>query len=122
MEFLPSLLTLAGMHILMAMLPGPNTVVITWLSATESRGAGLRATAGIVLASLVWVVLSLFGVGTLLLRSVWLGLGELAAGVVLGFLLIRRIGKDDLPPKPGPASAPAAAETRYAPVGGSPTP
>ena len=66
--------------------------------------------------------LSNFGVGTLLLRSVWLGLGELAAGVVLGFLLIRRIGKDDLPPKPGPASAPAVSETRYAPVGGSPSP
>ena len=31
------LLTLAGMHILMAMLPGPNTVVISWLSATRSR-------------------------------------------------------------------------------------
>jgi len=78
MDYLPSLLTLAGMHILMAMLPGPNTVVVTWLSATTSRGAGLRATAGIVLASLVWVVLSLFGVGTLLLQA-----GELYAALRL---------------------------------------
>ena len=43
MEFLPSLLTLAGMHLLMAMLPGPNTVVVSWLSATTSRAEGLRA-------------------------------------------------------------------------------
>lgn len=69
MEFLPSLLTLAGLHLLMAMLPGPNTVVVSWLATTASRGDGLRATAGIVTASLVWVVLSLFGVGALLLEA-----------------------------------------------------
>lgn len=78
MEFLPNLLTLAGMHLLMAMLPGPNTVVVSWLSATVSRTDGLLATAGVVLASLVWVVLSLFGVGTLLLQA-----GELYAALRL---------------------------------------
>ena len=62
MEFLPNLLGLAGMHILMAMLPGPNTVVVTWLSATKSRSDGLTAVAGIVLASLIWVGFALWGV------------------------------------------------------------
>ena len=36
-----------------------------------------------------------FGVGTLLLRSLWLGLVEILLGVVLAFILIRRIKKDD---------------------------
>lgn len=85
MEFIPNLLTLAGMHLLMAMLPGPNTVVVSWLSATVSRGDGLLAAGGVVLASLAWVVLSLFGVGTLLLQA-----GELYAALRLigaGYLL-----------------------------------
>jgi len=72
MDYLPALATLAAMHLLMAMLPGPNTVVVSWLSATGSRAAGLQATAGVVAGSLVWVVLSLFGVGALLLETGWL--------------------------------------------------
>ncbi len=72
MEFLASLLALSGMHLLMAMLPGPNTVVVTWLSATTSRRDGLRAAAGITIASLAWVVLSLGGFGTILLEAGWL--------------------------------------------------
>ncbi|MBW6397381.1 LysE family transporter [Roseomonas sp. HJA6] len=111
MDYLPSLLTLAGMHILMAMLPGPNTVVVTWLSATTSRGAGLRATAGIVIASLVWVVLSLFGVGTLLLQA-----GELYAALrLIGAAYLVYVGAKMLragmqaPPESGPAARPALA-------------
>ncbi|SJZ37328.1 Threonine/homoserine/homoserine lactone efflux protein [Enhydrobacter aerosaccus] len=72
MEFVPNLLTLAGMHILVAMLPGPNTVVVGWLSATRSRYDGLRAVAGIVLATLIWVVLALWGVGAVLVEAGWL--------------------------------------------------
>jgi threonine/homoserine/homoserine lactone efflux protein len=71
-EFVPNLLTLAGMHILMAMLPGPNTVVVSWISATRSRGAGLLAVLGVVLASLIWVSFALWGVGALLLEAGWL--------------------------------------------------
>lgn len=72
MEFVPSLLGLAGMHILMAMLPGPNTVVVSWYSATRSRADGLRVVAGVVTASLLWVVLALGGVGALLMDAGWL--------------------------------------------------
>jgi threonine/homoserine/homoserine lactone efflux protein len=66
MDLLPNLLMLAGMHILMAMVPGPNTVVVSYYAATVGRRTGLLAVSGIVLASLVWVVLSLVGVGALL--------------------------------------------------------
>lgn len=64
-----SLATLAGMHILMAMLPGPNTVLVGYLSATRSRRAGLCAAAGVVTASMAWVVLALYGVGALLMEA-----------------------------------------------------
>lgn len=72
MEFVPNLLALAGMHILMAMLPGPNTVVVSWQSATRSRRDGLLTVAGVVIASLIWVALALWGVGALLLEAGWL--------------------------------------------------
>lgn len=72
MEFLSVLLTLAGMHLVMAMLPGPNTVIVGWFSATLGRRAGFKAVAGVVTASLIWVVLSLWGFGALLVEAGWL--------------------------------------------------
>jgi len=72
MEFVPALLALAGMHILMAMLPGPNTVVISWFSAKRSRTDGLKVVAGVGAATLLWVALALWGVGALLLEAGWL--------------------------------------------------
>lgn len=69
MELVFILLQLSLMHILMAMIPGPNTVVVTYFSARHSRSAGLKAVAGIVLGSAIWVVLSMLGVGVLLLEA-----------------------------------------------------
>ncbi len=63
------LLQLSVMHILMAMIPGPNTVVVTYFSARSSRRDGLKAVAGIVLGSAAWVTLSMMGVGILLLDA-----------------------------------------------------
>ena len=54
-----------------------------------------------------------FGLGTLLLRSRWLGLLEIAAGAVIAFLLLRRIRQEDVPDKaspPPPASTPEPQE------------
>ncbi len=39
-----------------------------------------------------------FGVGTLLLRSLWLGVSEILAGGVIALILLKRIQKEDLPP------------------------
>ena len=72
MDFVPNLVGLATMHLLMAMLPGPNTVVVGWYAATRSRSDGLKAVAGVVVASLLWVVLAIGGVGALLLEAGWL--------------------------------------------------
>ena len=51
-----------------------------------------------------------FGVGTLLLRSLWLGVGEILAGTVLGFILIKRIQKDDTSREREPVAPPASVE------------
>lgn len=53
----------------MAMVPGPNTVVVGFCSASVSRRAGLLAASGVAAASLVWVSLSLLGIGALLLHA-----------------------------------------------------
>lgn len=65
-EFWPALATLAVLHILAAMVPGPNTVVVSQLAAGHSRAAAFRAVAGIVTATGTWVVLTLSGVAVLL--------------------------------------------------------
>ncbi len=69
MEHLPVLGSLALMHLLGAMLPGPNMVVVSYLAAGDSRHAGLLAVAGVVVASLLRVTLSLAGLGVLLLQA-----------------------------------------------------
>ncbi len=64
-----TLVQLSLLHILMAMIPGPNTVVVSYVSARLSRRAGMMAVAGVVLGSAIWVVLSMFGVGVLLIEA-----------------------------------------------------
>ncbi len=51
-----------------------------------------------------------FGVGTMLLRSFWLGAGEMLVGAALGYILIKRIRADGLPPERGRVAAPGSGE------------
>lgn len=60
------ILHLALIHLLMAMIPGPNTLAVTYCATMVSRRAGLMAAAGIGAASFVWLALSLLGIGALL--------------------------------------------------------
>jgi len=69
MDLVLSLAHLSAIHILMAMIPGPNTVVVSHMAASRSRAAGLAAALGIMLASLIWVSLSLAGIGVLLVEA-----------------------------------------------------
>ena len=69
MDYLATLLHLSLIHILMAMLPGPNTVVVSYCSISQSRRAGMIAAAGVAMASLIWVSLSLAGIGIILLNA-----------------------------------------------------
>ncbi|MCL6706169.1 LysE family transporter [Pseudomonas sp. R2.Fl] len=69
MDPIATLLHLMAIHILMAMLPGPNTVVVSYCSATVSRRAGLTAAFGVACASFVWLSLSLAGISVLLMQA-----------------------------------------------------
>lgn len=69
MDPIATLLHLMAIHILMAMLPGPNTVVVSYCSASVSRRAGLVAALGVTSASLVWLSLSLAGISMLLMQA-----------------------------------------------------
>jgi threonine/homoserine/homoserine lactone efflux protein len=64
-----NLLHLSLIHILVAMVPGPNTLIVSYFSAAHSRGAGLKSVGGITVGSFIWVTLSLFGVGVVLLEA-----------------------------------------------------
>jgi threonine efflux protein len=96
-QHLVSLVSLAAMHLLAAMVPGPNTVVVGWVAATVSRRAGFQAALGVAAASLVWVGLALFGVGALLADTGWIYRAFRLAGAAyllfVGFRLLRRGGR-----------------------------
>jgi hypothetical protein len=47
----------------------------------------------------------------LLLRSLWLGVGEILLGGVLAFILIKRIQKDDCLPEREKAAQPGTVES-----------
>lgn len=109
MEFAPYLLNIAVIHLLMAMVPGPNTVVVGYCSAAISREAGFKASVGIVLASLVWVSFSLFGVGLLLMQAGQLFTAMRIAGafylIYVGVRMLRPQGpKNDGSPPHGISS------------------
>jgi threonine/homoserine/homoserine lactone efflux protein len=92
-DILSSLLHLSAIHILMAMVPGPNTVVVSYAAASISRRAGLQAVLGVVLASLMWVTLSLAGIGILLMQAGALYNGARLAGaaylIYAGYRMLR---------------------------------
>lgn len=69
MPLLQNLAQLSLIHILVAMLPGPNTVVVSYYAAAVSRRAGLETVGGVVIGAFLWVTLSLFGVGVLLAEA-----------------------------------------------------
>lgn len=52
---LSALLALSLIHILAAMVPGPNTVVTAQVSASRPAREGLLCVAGVVIATLAWV-------------------------------------------------------------------
>jgi uncharacterized sodium:solute symporter family permease YidK len=72
-----------------------------WLRVAKkyniSRNPYLRSALVNFLLGTALLFLFNFGVGTLLLRSLWLGAGEILAGGVLALILVRRIQKDESP-------------------------
>lgn len=111
--YLPSLGVLALLHIAAAATPGPNMIVIGQRAAGVSRASGLSAMAGVTVATLLWVALSLAGIGLLLQQAGalygWLRL--IGAGYLIfagsRYLLSAARPADRARPDPGFGRAPA---------------
>ncbi len=69
-EFLPQLLTVAIVHLLAVMSPGPDFVIVTKNSISYSRKIGTYTALGIALGIIVHVTYSLLGIGFLISQSV----------------------------------------------------
>lgn len=92
MDPITTLLHLMAIHILMAMLPGPNTVVVSYCSASLSRRAGLTAALGVAGASFIWLSLSLAGISLILMQAGDLfRLARLAGAAYLIYVGIRML-------------------------------
>lgn len=68
-EAVSLLLQLSALHLVVAMVPGPNTITVGHCAASLSRRAGLTAAAGVAAASVVWVSLSLAGISVVLMQA-----------------------------------------------------
>lgn len=63
-----SILVILGLHLAMAMTPGPNTLTICSVAGAGSRQDGLSVVAGLVGATGLWVGAALFGMMSLTTR------------------------------------------------------
>lgn len=72
MSYLPEFLTVVVIHLLAAMSPGPDFVMISRNSVSCSRRAGVYSALGLGLGILVHVTYSLIGIGLIISRSILL--------------------------------------------------
>lgn len=70
MEYLPAILTVALVHFLAVISPGPDFIMITRNSLVYSRKIGIYTAIGLGLGILVHVTYSLIGIGLLIAQSI----------------------------------------------------
>lgn len=70
MNYLPEFLTVAAIHILAVMSPGPDFVMIIKNSLVHSRKAGVYSAIGLGLGIAVHVTYSLIGIGLIISKSI----------------------------------------------------
>ena len=67
-----ALISLAGIWLLVVMIPGPNFVVVTQYAVSASRKAGFLVALGVSSGAGVWAAASLLGVSALFAYAPWL--------------------------------------------------
>jgi RhtB (resistance to homoserine/threonine) family protein len=72
MEYLPEFLTIASIHLLAVMSPGPDFILITRNSLIYSRKTGMYSALGLGLGIMVHIAYSLIGIGLIIAKSVLL--------------------------------------------------
>jgi threonine efflux protein len=65
MSYTATLVAIAAIHVLGNFTPGPNLVLVTQISAAQSRHAGLVASIGLALGAVVWATAASAGLGAL---------------------------------------------------------
>lgn len=98
MDAFNNILTISGLHLAMAMMPGPNTFAICCVASAGSRRDGLSVAAGVITATGLWAGIALLGAGAVIawnhqlflglravasLYLVWIGLRILVAPATL---------------------------------------
>jgi threonine efflux protein len=72
MSLLISMITLAGIWFLVVTIPGPNFLVVTQFSVSESRKSGLLIALGVSTGAGVWATTSLVGLSVVFNHATWL--------------------------------------------------
>lgn len=97
-QFLPEFLTVAVLHLLAVMSPGPDFIMISRNSLIYSRKTGIYSSIGLALGILVHVTYSLVGIGLIISKSIalfstikFLGAGYL---IYIGFQSLRSTSKE----------------------------
>lgn len=86
-EFWPTFLSLAGLHLLIVLSPGPNMWVVSQTALNYSTFYARFAAWGIVAGTLLWALAALLGVSALIERISWLKqVLQLAGGLYLIYL------------------------------------
>lgn len=80
LDYLPTLISLAGINMLALISPGPDFAVVVKNSLVYSRKTALLTAAGIALGCLVHVSYTLFGLGLVIQENAWLFLSVKYAG------------------------------------------
>jgi RhtB (resistance to homoserine/threonine) family protein len=90
MSYLPLLLSVAAVHWLAMMSPGPNILVVSQTAVQRSRAHGLAAALGIASGALVWSSLVALGLVALLALVPWIhGAIRIIGGGYLIYLGVR---------------------------------
>ena len=82
-----ALLTVAALHTVVLVIPGPDVLLVSRLAVSRSRRAGLLAGAGVVGGISCWAALALLGINVLFQHFGWIhGLIRVAGGLYLLFM------------------------------------
>jgi threonine efflux protein len=92
MVYLPQLLALAGVWAIVVISPGPDFVATVHHAVSRSRRDGLLVALGISAGTIIWVTVSIIGLGVLFARLSWLvEIIRTAGALYLTFLGIQMI-------------------------------
>jgi threonine efflux protein len=103
MIYLPSLLAIAGIHLIAVASPGPAFVATVQISVRQSRRNALLHSIGLGLGVFAWAAGALVGLQTLMLHVVWLyRVLQLAGGLYLVYIGVHSWlhAKDPIPTDP----------------------